>query len=162
MTNEEILANAPKGSTNYDSMGAYIKDDRASSIRSLSDIRRIVELESELKAAATACKMLHSDKEAAERERDELKASIEKFTTGIDELTADYLYSGDDTAKLNCELKVRGNSNSVESLESFLVDHLRQQLNGGEHADCELECGAYGTYCKCKSEKLAKQDKGGE
>lgn len=98
MTNEEILANAPEGATHADCVGTYYKYlpgaiqwqvwmnpepesywrtmpdyniECATSIRSLSDIRRIIELESELKASATACKMLHKDKEAAERERDE-------------------------------------------------------------------------------------------
>lgn len=61
----------------------------------------------------------------------------------------------------NNDISYLPNDFILELCEKY-AEQLRQQLSGGEHADCELECGAYGTYCKCKSEKLAKQDKGGE
>ena len=90
MKNEEILANSPDGATHYDG-GVWVQSTgkqplekygeaawdyeqgyEMEDIRSLSDIRRIVELEKYNLGLATESHELQQKLEAAERERDEL------------------------------------------------------------------------------------------
>ena len=33
----------------------------------------------------------------------------------------------------------------------------QEQVLANNHSSCELECGAYGTYCKCQDEQLRKE-----
>lgn len=52
------------------------------------------------------------------------------------------------------------NRGDHDDLEALLAnageesDNLRQQAEKQTPSDCELECGAYGAYCKCKAEAL--------
>lgn len=175
MTNEEILANAPKDGAathilvdhehhvtyakRYPDSGnwfwfhpdsGWLEFDRmptAQNIQSLSDIRRIVELEKEVERlnahnqifdAATALNdNLKQKLEAAERERDDYKR------IAVDAATESFLIAADNEIKraLAQENKSASAINHCQhqfhcAARSCAIDcvnnQLRQQLNGGE------------------------------
>jgi hypothetical protein len=51
MNNQEIIDNAPEGATHINAIGTTLFSDKEDGIRSLSDIKRIVELEDLVKEA---------------------------------------------------------------------------------------------------------------
>lgn len=173
MTNEEILTSEPEGATHieilsgtvpyyikceitpdanysfFDRENAWhkLKNGPSGDVRSLSDIRRIVELEKEVERlnahnqifdAATALNDdLKQKLEAAERERDDYKR------IAVDAATESFLIAADNEIKraLAQENKSASAINHCQhqfhcAARSCAIDcvnnQLRQQLNGGE------------------------------
>lgn len=162
MTNEEILANAPKDGAathilvdhehhvtyvkRYPDSGnwfwfhpdsGWLEFDRmptAQNIQSLCDIRRIVEFEQKLEAAELQAKELTSTATAMMQKHPFILGGLDAVAVP--------------TEKYNDMVK--------------LLNRQRQKLSANENSNCELECGAYGTYCKCKDDQLRQQLNGGE
>ena len=69
MTDQEILDNAPKCATHVNALGTTLFRDKADDIRSLADIKRIVELEKENASLDAQNKRVCSEIAELEKER---------------------------------------------------------------------------------------------
>lgn len=171
MTNEEILTNAPEhcfavdhfiGSkepvyicSNSNEFYAVHSGEKIGTapnkypfsvrFRSLSDIRRIVELEKEVKKwqkwhleTSQTLSEVCGKAEAAERERDDMKANIDhlmkdchRFTDKrLNEFAIEQRISGIQRV-LDCR-ELNLSEGDVATI-SLMQEQLRQQLNGGAH-----------------------------
>ena len=45
----------------------------------------------------------------------------------------------------------------AENYDLALLDLVKQLRQKAQEPTCDLECGAYGTYCKCKTEKAQEE-----
>lgn len=60
--------------------------------------------------------------------------------------------SANELELMECPKTARFFRDSAASHLRFKAGKLRQQSETSKRDNCDLECGAYGTYCKCKAE----------